>query len=237
MNEIIYAGRIACGEPRKAYEIILASESGSIKSGGKSAEYSAGDVIVIPPLFSCERTAGTEDLYVQIDKALLSLKAPAVIKDDENRGISHAVRQAALYFGEEVKKEGILSALGQLLSGYIAAFCEKPQYSPIVATLRADILANLSDSGYSLEDAIKKVPLNYDYVRKLFKKEVGTTAREFLTSSRMELARDFILSGATNKYSEITVAQLAEICGFAEPLYFSRVFKKYFGVSPSQYGK
>ncbi|MDE7087024.1 MAG: AraC family transcriptional regulator, partial [Clostridia bacterium] len=31
------------------------------------------------------------------------------------------------------------------------------------------------------------------------------------------------------------VSQVAEACGFAEPLYFSRVFKKHFGVAPNDF--
>ena len=81
------------------------------------------------------------------------------------------------------------------------------------------------------------MPLNYDYVRKLFKKETGVTPHEYLVNSRMDLAKNIILSGISNQYSNYTVSQIAEMCGFAEPLYFSRVFKKRFGVSPSEYGK
>ena len=72
-------------------------------------------------------------------------------------------------------------------------------------------------------------------MRKLFKKETGVTPHEYLTRARMRRAKEIILSGVTNRYSEYTVTQIAEACGFAEPLYFSRVFKKYFGVSPSRY--
>ncbi len=46
-----------------------------------------------------------------------------------------------------------------------------------------------------------------------------------------------MLSGVTNRYSHYSVTQIAEACGFAEPLYFSRVFKKYYGVAPSYYLK
>ena len=51
----------------------------------------------------------------------------------------------------------------------------------------------------------------------------------------MERAQTIILSGVTNRYSDYTVTQIAEACGFSEPLYFSRVFKKHFGVAPSYY--
>ena len=60
---------------------------------------------------------------------------------------------------------------------------------------------------------------------------------EYLISARMQLAARLILSGMSNQYSRYSVTQMAEMCGFAEPLYFSRVFKKYFGTPPSEYGK
>ena len=35
----------------------------------------------------------------------------------------------------------------------------------------------------------------------------------------------------------ITVAEVAYQCGFSDPLYFSRCFKQYYGMSPSRYQK
>lgn len=235
MNDIIYAGRIACGEPRKAFEVILSSEDGALEYDGGKLDYNRGDIIVIPPHFSCKRNIGAEDLYVQIDKALIALKQPKVLSDDENAGMAHAVRQAALYFGEERKKDAIIAAFGTLLAGYITAFSNLSGLSPVVESVKADILKNLRDPAYSLEDALKRLPLNYDYVRKLFKRETGVTPHAYLTAERMKLARELLSSGLSNKFSEFTVAQISESCGFSEPLYFSRVFKKYYGVSPSSY--
>ena len=106
-----------------------------------------------------------------------------------------------------------------------------------MANLAAQIEKNACDALFSVEDCIRKLPLNYDYVRKLFKKETGVTPHEYLVNLRMERARAIISGGVTNRYSKYSVSQIAEACGFAEPLYFSRVFKKYFGVSPSEYIK
>ena len=60
-------------------------------------------------------------------------------------------------------------------------------------------------------------------------------AQEYLLHERMKLAQGLILGGMSNRYSEYTVSQIAEACGYSDPLYFSRVFKKYFGVAPSEY--
>ena len=122
-----------------------------------------------------------------------------------------------------------------MFRGYCAAFAEIENFSPVVKTVRADIERGISDCTYSLEDSLKRLPLNYDYVRKLFKKETGATPHEYLLHERMKLAQGLILGGMSNRYSEYTVSQIAEACGYSDPLYFSRVFKKYFGVAPSEY--
>lgn len=53
----------------------------------------------------------------------------------------------------------------------------------------------------------------------------------------MELAATLLKSGISNRYSAYSVSQIAEACGFADPLYFSKVFKKHYGASPAVYGK
>jgi AraC-like DNA-binding protein len=72
-------------------------------------------------------------------------------------------------------------------------------------------------------------------VRKLFKKQVGLTPHDYLKTKRLEMAKSIMSSGASNQYSDYTVAQIAEMCGFSEPLYFSRVFKNYFGIPPTDF--
>ena len=119
----------------------------------------------------------------------------------------------------------------------IKAKCRGKEYSPVVKALMESIELNFGDQTYSLENAIRALPLNYDYIRKLFLKETGATPREYLEQKRMERARDIILSGATNRYSEFTVSQIAEACGkkivngvsmlfyqayYAECIYFDR---------------
>lgn len=63
-----------------------------------------------------------------------------------------------------------------------------------------------------------------------FKKFLGTTPSNFITQKRIEKAQ--ILFQSSNK-----VNQIARIVGFSDPLYFSTVFKKHTGISPSQFIK
>lgn len=209
------------------------------KLAGKYLEIAVpdgGEITVIPPLCADGGEAG--GVHVYIEQAVLGARQTFTLPDVINGGIRHAAAQAAAFFGKDGKNRAVLSALGDLLVSYVTLYADGGKnLSPATVSVQKTLKRNVSNSAFYIETELKKLPLNYDYVRKLFKKEVGETPHAYLLRLRMELAAQFLTSGITNRYSKYTVSQIAEACGFAEPLYFSRVFKKYYGVSPSAYGK
>lgn len=244
MNNIVYAGRDErrvreLQTTRRYWQFIRCSARGELKTAKGGENFARGDVITVPPLNIFGRTGGSPaDIHIFMEGTALPFKVPVAIHEESGGGFAHVFNQAESYFerGGE-KSAGVLKALGELLVSYIVAQTERPGYSPVVESVRADIEANISNSSYALDAFIRALPLNYDYVRKLFKREMGATPHEYLISARMQLAARLILSGMSNQYSRYSISQIAEMCGFAEPLYFSRVFKKYFGTPPSEYGK
>lgn len=73
--------------------------------------------------------------------------------------------------------------------------------------------------------------MNADYLGKLFKKETGEKFSNYLTRIRMELAIELI-----EKENDVKVFEIAEKIGYGEnPQYFSQVFKKHTGYTPSEY--
>lgn len=236
MNSIAFAGaheNFTGARPDKNFHIIVPLNKCAADFGGNKRELTAGDIAAVPP--NVKYALRGDALIVSLEQALLPFKEVRLLRDDGTGGILHAARQAEKYFGaKNSTQSGILAALGELIAAYIAAFAGGDRLSPVVATVRDDIRKNFSDPFFSLEDSVKKLPLNYDYVRKLFKKEVGATPHGYLLNCRMQLARELISSGLSNRYSNYSVGQIAEACGFSEPLYFSRVFKKYYGVSPTE---
>ncbi|MBD3921284.1 AraC family transcriptional regulator [Paenibacillus sp. PR3] len=81
----------------------------------------------------------------------------------------------------------------------------------------------------SLEEVADHVHLNSFYLSKVFKQYVGETFIDYLTSLRIKRAKQLI---------EEDSLSLKEICyevGYKDPNYFSRVFKKVTGVTPSDY--
>ena len=190
--------------------------------------------VIIPPLTSYNAVQ-FKGIKITFENALLPLNEVSVIPDNDG-AIACAAEQALKYFFSEInKKDLILSALGDLIIGYVTAFSAEKEYSPVVELVRAEILKGVSDCSFSIKDCLKKLPLNYDYIRKLFQKETGATPSEYLLKERMGLAQKLLSSGISNRFSDYSISQVAEACGYSEPLYFSRVFKKYYGVSPSEY--
>ena len=57
------------------------------------------------------------------------------------------------------------------------------------------------------------------------------TPHKFLTDRRLQTAASMLRS----QYNDGNVTEVARLCGFREPLYFSRMFKKKYGMSPSFY--
>ena len=219
MNKIVFAGHKADGERENKYlEIIITND----------------EVHVIPPY--CDfRLSGEDFLRVYIDQPVTPIKDDFYFYDNITF-ITFAAMQAEEFLKQE-KGEAVLQALGNLLVSLVSLYADRKKYSPVVELVREDVAKNLSNPLYSLEDYVKKLPLNYDYVRKLFQRETGATPRTYLENARMELAASILSSGVTNKYSNYSVSQVAEACGYLDSLYFSRVFKKHFGVSPSEYIK
>lgn len=236
MNGIAFAGYAegaaeSCAE--KYFKIIVPQEGCIVEHSGNAYSLKRGEIAVVPPLL--KHAVRGKAICVSLEQALLPFKEMRIICDDKRGGIAHAAEQVLQYFsGKNSTYNGILAALGTLIVTYVTAFAGGQNLSPVVQTVRNEIRKNISTPSFSLEDSIKKLPLNYDYVRKLFKREMGVTPHEYLISCRMRLAQELILSGIGNRYSNYSVGQVAEACGFSEPLYFSRVFKKYYGFSPSE---
>ncbi len=71
----------------------------------------------------------------------------------------------------------------------------------------------------------------YHLCRK-FKRHMGITIMQYITETRIELAKDMLLAE-----DKISVSEISERCGFINVSYFCAVFKKTTGLSPLEYKK
>lgn len=81
----------------------------------------------------------------------------------------------------------------------------------------------------TIDDISQAVYLSPCYLSKIFKNELGCTIMEFLTKVRIDEAKKLLRNPRYN------VMQVACEIGFDDPSYFTKVFKKIEGVTPSHY--
>jgi len=108
---------------------------------------------------------------------------------------------------------------------------QKSDFSP-VKILHDAISNNFTDVNFCLDDAYLLIPLAKEYARKLFITEYKTTPLKFLLARRIEFAKQLL---SRKSQVNLRINEIAESCGFADPAYFSRIFKKLTGVTPNHY--
>ena len=84
-------------------------------------------------------------------------------------------------------------------------------------------------SDLTLNQVASYVNLSPGYFSTLLKNETGMRYAEFLSDLRLKRAQDLLKNG------EMSVYDVAVVCGYQDIAYFSRCFKKRFGVSPSKW--
>lgn len=239
MNNIIYAGKhaLTMTVSRHAHAnlelIYCLSGDGQLIFDRQTLDYHQGDIAIIPPMMPHSNISkeGFTNIHLNLADSTLTNKEPIIIPSDENGYLLNAFSAAFFFYsGDPVQRAALLPAYGNLIATFIASHHPSGEKNEIVGRIQHNIIHNFSDCNYDLGKYLHSLPFSYDYLIKLFKKELGVTPHKYLTDKRLRAAADWLTISQGNNISEI-----AHICGFKEPLYFSRLFKKKYGVSPSFY--
>jgi two-component system response regulator YesN len=98
----------------------------------------------------------------------------------------------------------------------------------IIKTAKDFIDANYHKD-LSLDDVSRVVNISPYYFSKIFKEESGLNFIEYLTDIRIDRAKKLL------ENSGMSVKEICAACGYSDPNYFSRSFKKKVGVTPTEY--
>lgn len=116
----------------------------------------------------------------------------------------------------------------------LLSFCKKTltasekKYSQYVQDAILYIRKHLSEN-LLLEDIAGYAHINSSYLSRTFKKECGYSVTEYITAMRIEKAKELLADSSLLTY------EVAERIGIHDSSYFSLLFKKYSGLTPTQY--
>lgn len=136
------------------------------------------------------------------------------------------------------KNDGYLNICYRSIYSIICAVQESKhsEYVPskhkrIAIAGREMILKNLSVPELSIESISKEFNISPEYFRGLFKKAFGISPRKFIIKSRIDKAKELIIS------KEFKIGEIAKLCGYSSTSYFTREFKKETSYLPREYKK
>ena len=122
--------------------------------------------------------------------------------------------------------ERVLDAVGRMYAG---------KHQKLVDLAQQLILRKLErDHGpdaVCLADLARSVGVSPGHLSRTFKRTTGVTLERYLMVKRVERAQRLLLDPVSR------VSETAERCGFCNPAYFARVFRKLTGCSPSEFSK
>ncbi len=125
-----------------------------------------------------------------------------------------------------------LSVIYELFS-YISesentAYVSNKSYSLIEPALKY-MEEHIFDTNLKIGELHNKTKVSDTYFRKIFISRFGISPKRFVINKRLSQAKAIIDNGEFNSISEV-----ARLCGFEDPLYFSKAYKNAYGTPPSK---
>lgn len=87
------------------------------------------------------------------------------------------------------------------------------------------------DQGIALEEVANKLFVSEEYLSAQFKKETGVTFSETIRKLRIEKVKQLLAD------THLKLNQIAELAGYSDPKYMSKVFKEEVGMLPNEFRK
>ncbi|AZK46667.1 response regulator transcription factor [Paenibacillus lentus] len=111
---------------------------------------------------------------------------------------------------------------------YRESFRPSKSYQLFTAA-KAYIQQNYPDSELTVEGVAQALYIDASYLRRVFKKEANISVVDYITYIRMKEAKGILLT------RPMKLSAVAEKVGYNDPNYFSKCFKKRFGLAPSEF--
>ncbi|MFD1885847.1 response regulator transcription factor [Paenibacillus wenxiniae] len=122
----------------------------------------------------------------------------------------------------------LLSLLDQLWTWRQAG---TDKYSELIHAAKLYIRQHYEDDQLSLFDISKQMAVSSSHLSKIFSQETGQTMTDYLTLIRINKAKELL------KLTRHKTFEIAFQVGYKDPHYFSNLFKKVTGLTPTEYRK
>ena len=215
------------------YEIMLYLQGeGYLRTTHADYPFSPGSIIIVPPGIEHGSTSknGFKNISVSgnFENFLRFEETVTLFDNKQNEG----KMLATMIYDNRHKNNDYVSKLCTAYIHFIIQYISvTDNLGAAVNRIICEIENNFCDYDINLCHLLQKSGYAVDYIRTHFKKVTGKTPNGFLTDIRIKHAA-FLIEIYANTLS---LQQIAEQCGYADYVYFSKTFKSILGVSPKEY--
>lgn len=180
--------------------------------------------ILIQPVetsnFSCDCITKIQKLYYKYVDILTEFNDSSIDNDSLNEKVYKLQKQ--------IEKGATLKTLNshiEEIMGKIVAVLGKESY--IVRQARKYIESNY-DKAITLSQIASRIHVSEGYLSRRFSEQTGETLMRYLMKFRIYKAKEYLLK------TNMKIYEVAEMVGYSNPEYFSKIFKEIIGRSPSE---
>ncbi|PYI53494.1 response regulator transcription factor [Paenibacillus flagellatus] len=134
-------------------------------------------------------------------------------------------------FGQARSKEEMMAAVQSLYTGMARTVMERKsgRGEAVAEKLRHIVKTQFANPDLTVYTIASELHLSPNYIGLVFRQWTGENLSVYITRLRMERAKELLRDPGA------TVHEVAGRVGYADPHYFTKVFKKQEGLTPSQY--
>ena len=89
--------------------------------------------------------------------------------------------------------------------------------------------SNYTTQGFGVKDVVEHIKIDRSHLYRLFKDEMGVSVIDYITRRRVSTAEALLAN------AKLPIKEVAYSSGFSDQMYFSRVFKKLSGRTPTEF--
>lgn len=208
------------------------SGKGSFQSSGEVINVTEGQMFLICPQKTCNYVADLYDPWVygwigfESEYKIEEMFQSEVITLPECRHIFNSLSESDRI---KSRREWYISAKIHEIISHLTNNAEKNLEAEKYARMAVNYIETQYMEEVKIADIAKYLGLNRSYFSRIFKEYTGTPPQEYLVNFRLQKAAELLSTQGCS------TTEAAALIGYSDPLAFSRMFSRRFGVAPSKY--
>lgn len=219
------------------WEVILTTAGhGSQMIDGKAYPFYPGKIVYIPP--NTPHCSNSEDGFTDAcvffrDFTPLDKRKIGEFCDDSDGNFLYLVNLTYDVLQKNVPNaQALANALGDAMYQLLISWNgENQKNTTFIESFQNLLIQNISNVHFDLSKAIDDTGFCKGYFRRVFREVTGQSPVKYFNGLRIEYAKRQL----AQYHSVFTIREVSAFSGFKDPYHFSKVFKKYENISPTEY--